>query len=132
MIEDVQEILQCEEPEYLAVKVSLIKQTGSVLIREGFRLILRDDHDSDIMSFIHRYKLLHQINKIGDEWLENSLKFVIMGIKDPLVFLCQCVDKLNLIEVSKKSDLSSFKILNKYGKIPNAPSSEQIEKIKTS
>ena len=84
------------------------------------------------MSFIHRYKLLHQINKIGDEWLENSLKFVIMGIKDPLVFLCQCVDKLNLIEVSKKSDLSSFKILNKYGKIPNAPSSEQIEKIKTS
>ena len=22
------------------------------------------------------------------EWIENSLKFVIMGVKDPLVFLC--------------------------------------------
>ena len=65
-----------------------MKRTGSVLIREGFRLILKDDHDSDIMSFVNSYKLLIQINKIGDEWLENSLKFVILGIKDPLVFLC--------------------------------------------
>ena len=73
---------------------------------------------------------MHQIHKLGDEWLENSLKFLILGIKDPLVFLCQCVEKLNMIEISKKSELSSFKILNKYGKVPNAPSSETIEKFK--
>lgn len=82
------------------------------------------------MSFVNSYRLLHHIHKIGDEWLENSLKFVMMGIKDPLVFLCQCVEKLNLIEISKKAELSSFKILNKYGKVPDAPSLEFIEKFK--
>ena len=79
------------------------------------------------MAFINNHKLLSQIKRIEDEWLENSVKFVILGVKDPLVFLCQCIEKLRLIEVSKKSELRSFKILNKYGKIPNGPSKEQLE-----
>ena len=78
------------------------------------------------MAFIEHHKLLSEIRKIEDEWLENSLKFVILGVKDPLVFLCQCIEKLELLEVSKKSELRSFKILNKYGKIPNGPSKEQL------
>lgn len=53
-----------------------------------------------------------------------------MGIKDPLVFLCQCIEKLRMIEVAKKSDLRSFKILHKYDKLPNAPSTEQIAMMK--
>ena len=52
------------------------------------RLVLRDDHKNNLKHFIGGFKLLAEIAKIGDQWLENSLKFVIMGIKDPLVFLC--------------------------------------------
>ena len=59
-----------------------------MLIREGMRLVLRDDHRNNLKHFIGGFKLLAEIAKIGDQWLENSLKFVIMGIKDPLVFLC--------------------------------------------
>ena len=114
LIEDVQTTLQCSESEVLKDKVTIIKQSGSVLLREGLRLLLREEHRNDIQSFINSYKLLAEVVKIGDDWLENSLKFVIMGVKDPLVFLCQCIEKLQLIEESKKADLRSFKILSKY------------------
>ena len=80
--------LGCVDSITLQDKVNIIKRSGSVLIREGMRLILRDNHQNDIKHFINSYKILASIVRIGDEWLENSLKFVIMGIKDPLVFLC--------------------------------------------
>lgn len=118
--------MACKDPKALEVKINIIKRLGSVLIREGFRLILLEDFNNDLMAFIEHHKLLSEIRKIEDEWLENSLKFVILGVKDPLVFLCQCIEKLELLEVSKKSELRSFKILNKYGKIPNGPSKEQL------
>ena len=81
-------MLSCDDSEILECKVNIVKRLGSILIREGFRLILREEHKNDIYDFINRYTLLSEIKKIGDEWIENSLKFVIMGVKDPLVFLC--------------------------------------------
>ena len=103
--------LDCDDSEALQDKVNIIKRSGSVLIREGMRLILRENHHNDLKNFINSHKILAEIVRIGDQWLENSLKFVIMGIKDPLVFLCQCIEKLRLIEVSDKAHLRSFKIL---------------------
>ena len=95
--------LECEHSEDLVVKVNMMKQIGSVLLREGFRLILREDHSNEIMEFINSFKLLQDIMRIGDEWLINSLKFLIIGVKDPLVFLCQCIEKMRMIELSRKS-----------------------------
>lgn len=114
----------------MEVKVNLMKHIGSVLIREGFRLILQEEHNNDIMNFINKYKNLCEIQAMGDDWAVNSLKFVIMGVKDPLVFLCQCIEKLRLIALAKRSELRSFKILHKYDKLPNAPSSEQLTMMK--
>lgn len=56
-----QETLQCEDLDHMAVKVNLMKHIGSVLVREGFRLILQEEHGNDIMNFINKYKNLCEI-----------------------------------------------------------------------
>ena len=125
------ETLGSEDAEMLEDKVSIIKRSGSVLIREAMRIILRDDHRNEILEFINSYKLLSEIVKIGDQWLENSLKFVIMGIKDPLVFLVQCIEKMRLIERIRRSETRSFQILQKYEREKrNLPTVDQVNKMK--
>ena len=108
----------------------MLKLLGSVLLREGFRIILREDYGNDVNAMINGSKVLREISKLSDEWVENSLKFVIMGVKDPLIFFCQCIEKYKIVEKSQKSDLKSFQILKKFDKIPDAPTDEQIASIK--
>ena len=111
LIEDVQDALSCEKSIDMVVKINTISVTGSVLLREGFRMILREEHNNDLSSFINSFKVLRDIKQMGDDWVDNSLKFVIIGVKDTIVFLCQCAEKLRLIELAQKSELKSFKIL---------------------
>ena len=66
MLEDVQLTLSSADSEILEDKVNVIKQSGSVLIREGLRLLLREEHRNNLKHFIGSYKLLAEIVKIGD------------------------------------------------------------------
>ena len=47
-MEDVRELLNCDSSESLQVKLNLIARSGSVMIREGFRIILKEDHSNNI------------------------------------------------------------------------------------
>ena len=69
MVDDLYETLQCLVSDDLCDKINVLKQSGSVLIREGLRLILKDDYKNDFQNFIDSSKLLSEIVKIGDDWL---------------------------------------------------------------
>ena len=59
-----------------------------MLLREGLRMVLIEEHKRDIKNFISNYKVLISIAFYHEEWVTTSLKFTILGVKDPLVFLC--------------------------------------------
>ena len=101
MKEDLKVSLSSETAEELEINIKVIKRIGSVLLREGFRLLLSEEHRRDINSFINSYQVLVCISFYHEEWVTNSLKFTLLGVKDPLVFLCQCYDKLIVIEKMK-------------------------------
>ena len=52
LIEDLYETLSCEDSETLQCKITLISKMGSDLLREGFRTILREDHNNEIVNLI--------------------------------------------------------------------------------
>ena len=88
---------------------------GSVLLREGFRLILQEEHRKDLSDLIRNYQVLVSIAFYHEEWITNSLKFTLLGVKDPLVFLCQCFDKMVVMEKMKLQQSKANKIKNQYG-----------------
>ena len=51
-------------------------------------MVLIEEHKRDIKNFISNYKVLISIAFYHEEWVTTSLKFTILGVKDPLVFLC--------------------------------------------
>ena len=102
MKEDLINTLSTKTSEDLELQIKVIKRVGSVLLREGFRLLLQEEHKRDIKDFIISYTTLDTIAFYHEEWVNNSLKFTLLGVKDPLVFLCQCYDKLLMIEKMKK------------------------------
>lgn len=107
-MEDLQEALRCKDSQTLRIKISNILHTGTVLLREGFRILLKEEHNNEIDRFVTDYPLLQDMKLLGADWVANSLKFVMLGVKDPIAFLFQLLKKLELIEESRKSDLRSF------------------------
>ena len=101
MKEDIMDVLNRETAEGMLLQIRIIKRIGSILLREGFRLLLWEEHKRDINDFINSYRVLISLVFYHEEWVTNSLKFVILGVKDPLVFLCQAYDKLLIIEKMK-------------------------------
>ena len=88
MKEDIMDVLNRETAESMLLQIRCIKRIGSILLREGFRLLLWEDHKRDIIDFINSYRVLTTLVFYHEEWVKNSLKFTILGVKDPLVFLC--------------------------------------------
>ena len=102
MKEDLIVTLNSDSTKELEVHIQVIKRIGSVLLREGLRMVLIEEHKRDINSFINSYRVLISISFYHQEWVKTSLKFTILGVKDPLVFLCQCHEKLLVIDKMKK------------------------------
>ena len=94
------------------------------------RLVLREDFNNDIEKLIRHFRMLRSIDRIGDDWVANSLKFVMIGVKEPFTFLKDCIDKLKIIEMSRNSELRSFKILRAHGKLPNQETLDQLDEMK--
>ena len=124
MKEDLIVTLNSESAEDLEINIQVIKRIGSVLLREGFRMVLIEEHKRDINSFINSYRVFISVAFYHQEWVTTSLKFTILGVKDPLVFLCQCHEKLIVINKMKKLQTKAYKIKSKH----NVLSDELTEK----
>ena len=138
---DIHNLLNSSDALEYQSHLRAIKTVGSVLLREGFRNIFIDTFKSDITHMAKSYLCLRKIAAVDDNndkhqnmtetqkqmsaeglsfcecsdcWVTNSLKLLMMGLKDTLNWLIQCKVTLSAIEKSKNEG-KGFVILAKYG-----------------
>ena len=62
MKEDLIVTLNSDSTKELEIHIQVIKRIGSVLLREGLRMVLIEEHKRDINSFINSYRVLISIS----------------------------------------------------------------------
>jgi hypothetical protein len=97
-----------------------VERLGGTLIREGFRQYIHEQNfkiSGIIKSCFVLNKLVESETTEDDlerEWITRSIKFIVMGVSDPVKFLWELHDKFEKItETEIRKDLKSYKIVNK-------------------
>ena len=88
------------------------------MVRDGFRLMV-EDNNFKIEKIIKKSQVIQQIIYQDNveiakehEWVIRSLKFVVMGISSPLVFLKELHEKFSQVKRWNFGS-RSFRILNR-------------------
>ena len=129
MMHDIHEILNSRDSDEFYYNILSIQRVGPVLIREGFRHLLEDQFRGNISKMAKAFLVLNRIASVdattdkhlqqtetqkqmnekglsfcecSDCWVLNALKLVMLGLRDPLLFMRECLASLRDIEECKK------------------------------